>query len=82
MKNRLGESLNLMLNLGMDIQYGQVSICNLAKYCITRNILERKYQVHSDDSRFRFSSMYSNPKVAIDKFILIYSHIKSKEIKN
>lgn len=82
MKSKLHDALSLMLYLGIDSDYGELSICNLANYCITRNTLDRKYQVHCDDSRFRFSQVYSNPMTAIDKFVLIYNFLKSKEIKN
>lgn len=79
MKSKLHEALGLMLYLGIDAQYGQVSLCNLAKHCITRNVLERKYQVDSDDARFRYSGIYSNPQTAIDKFVVIYNSLRAKE---
>lgn len=78
-KSKLHDSLSLNLYLGIDVNYGHISLCNLAHYCQTRNMLERKYQVHSDDARCRFSAVYVNPETAIDKFVALFNVIKAKE---
>lgn len=82
MKSKLHDSLSLMLYLGIGADYGELSLCNLANISITRGILDRRYQVHCDDSRFRFSQIYSNPQTAVDKFVLIFNFLKSKENKD
>lgn len=78
-KTKLHKSIELMMDMDIDINFGKVALTNLAHVCITRNVLEKKYQVCSDDARFLFSGMYSNKNTAIDKFISILTHIKSKE---
>lgn len=80
-KSELHRALYTMTRLGIDVEYGRLSLCNLGKYCITRNILEHKYQVDCDDANIRFSHVYNNHHSAIDKWVALYAALKSKEMK-
>lgn len=80
-KSQLHQAVELCLYLGIDLEYGKLNLCNLAHFSITRNALERKYQVDCDNANCRFSEIYSNPKVAADKYILLFNTIRSKELK-
>lgn len=83
MKQRspLYKSLETMTWLGIDVNYGKLSLCNLAHYSMTRNMLDRKYQVDCDTAKIRFSKIYHRYEDAIDKFIGIYSALKTDEMK-
>lgn len=77
----LRRSIETMVKYGMDVTYGQLSLCNLAHFNITRNYLDRKYQVDCNSAEVRFSNIYANLAYAIDKYIILYHVLKSKEAK-
>jgi len=80
-KSDLHKALDTMTRLGIDVEYGPLTLCNLGHFSITRNILERKFQVDCDSAEIRFTQMYNNYYTAIDKFISLYAALKSKEMQ-
>lgn len=72
------ETLKTVFQEGIDLNYGKLSLCDITHY----NLKERKfkYQVHSDDSRFKFSRMYRSTELdaAIRKFMEIKDKVRQQ----
>jgi hypothetical protein len=63
------EKIRNKLEDGEYEEWNSLSICCLNDFCTTRGGI--KYQVHCEDSRYRFSRLYSNYNDAISKFLNI-----------
>lgn len=69
---RLGKYSMMVKSLveqGFSVEYGPLTICNLADYVPTRIPLEKKYQVFSTDRRVKCEEVYVRLDVAVDKFM-------------
>lgn len=63
-----------VLQDGCTIEFGRLSISYLPNYL---NIYgKKKYQVHCDDYRCRFSDIYENPGEAVEKFLEIMPKVR------
>jgi|GWRWMinimDraft_16_1066024.scaffolds.fasta_scaffold01495_3 hypothetical protein len=82
MKSDTYRAVERLMNLKCDIGYGKLQICDLGNHIQGRGVLDRRYQVTSDDSRFLFSEIYIKPAVAIDKFIAIRNFLETKNANN
>lgn len=57
-----------MIEQGIDLQYGKLSLCDLRNYRYS-NVRDRRYQVHSEDRNLPFSMIYDELLPACNKFI-------------
>ena len=57
------------LEEGMSIQYGRLSLCDLRNFRHSHVYDNRRYQVHSEDSRYPWSAIYDEVEPAIEKFL-------------
>lgn len=76
MTNR--EAIKKLLMSGYNVEFGALSICNLARHTNTRGLFNRKYQVDSNTGKFLFSEIYSDIDIAIDKFLGIRNILLKK----
>ena len=53
------------LENNVDLQYKRLTLCIPPKRLLNKH----EYQVHCEDSRAKFSKLYSDPEEAVDKFI-------------
>ncbi len=67
-RSKLAVSVKLMMETGHSVDFGRIVICDLGNYLASRRVLPRRYQVESTDARLRFSQIYENLDVAVDKF--------------
>lgn len=74
-RSKLFYAVKNVIDSGCSVEFGKLCICNLGDYVPLRGDMERKYQVHCDDPRMRWSEVYYKEDVAIDKFMLIRSVI-------
>lgn len=63
------------INLGIDLQYGKVSLCDLRNYRYSNVKDQRRYQVHSDDYKNIFSKIYDDLDDAVYRFIDLKSKV-------
>ncbi len=82
MKTEMHRAVEKLLDNNCSIEYGRLQICDLGNYVQGRKTLDRRYQVTSDDARFRFSEIYIKPAVAIDKFLAIRNLLEIKNESN
>ena len=78
MKTEAYRAVEKLLNMKCSIEYGRLQICDLGTYIQGRQVLDKRFQVTSDDSRFRFSEIYIKEAVAIDKFLAIRNLLEAK----
>jgi hypothetical protein len=57
------------LKEGFSIEYGKLSLCDLRDFRHSAIYDNRRYQVHSDDSRYPWSGIYEDIESAIEKFL-------------
>jgi hypothetical protein len=57
------------LEEGLSIEYGKLSLCDLRNFRHSHIYDDRRYQVHSDDSRYPWSAIYEELEPAIEKFL-------------
>jgi hypothetical protein len=72
-RNKLFHSIKDTVESGCDVDFGKLTICDLGNHSATRKLLERKYQVHCDDPRMKWSEIYYKLDIAVDKFMVIRS---------
>lgn len=61
---------NEVLLDGCTIEYKDISLCKISDY-YDRAIKKELYQVHSDNRKFKFSMLYQDPSIAVEKFLEI-----------
>lgn len=61
---------NEVLLDGCAIEYKDISLCKINDY-YDRAIKKELYQVHSDNRKFKFSMLYKDPSIAVEKFLEI-----------
>lgn len=66
---KYGMMVKSLVEQGFSVEYGPLTICNLADYVPTRIPLEKKYQVFSTDRRVKCEEIYVRLDVAVDKFM-------------
>jgi hypothetical protein len=66
---------NLVLLQGIDLGFGKLSLCDLARRRHSQIKTDRRWQVHCDDARYPWSKVYDDIGPAITKFMEIKSHI-------
>ena len=54
-------------------------ICDLREHLPNRISNNYDYQVHCDDKDFKFSHIYNDLDIAVDKFILISNQIRGRD---
>ncbi len=59
-----------VLHDGCSIEIGKLSLCCIDHY-INRRDREVRFQVHSEHHKFKFSELYEDCEVAVDKFLLL-----------
>lgn len=79
-RSKLFYSVKNNVENGMGVEFGRLSICDLGDYIQGRQLLDRRFQVHCDDSRMRWSEVYYKLDVAIDKFMLIRSILDTNNV--
>ena len=57
-----------LLEEGIDLSYGKLSICDLRNYRHSHVRDDRRYQVHCDDAKCEFSGLYDEVEPAVEKF--------------
>lgn len=57
------------LEEGLSIEYGKLSLCDLRNFRHSHIYDDRRYQVHSEDSRYPWSGIYDSKEAAIEKFL-------------
>ncbi len=67
------------IEMGIRLDYENLSICDLGYYTNCRKMLQRRFQVDYN-GHFRFSQVYTKPEAAVDKFLGILTRIKEREI--
>ena len=78
MKTNLHRAIETVLMTGCAIESGMLSLCDLGYFVQSRKPLDRRFQVTSEDARFRFSEIYMKESVAIDKFIAIKNYLDGR----
>lgn len=63
------EVIKYMINEGIDLQYGKLSLCDLKNYRYGNIRQDRRYQVHSDDRKYPWSKIYDELQPAAIKFL-------------
>jgi len=58
-----------VLKEGMSLDYGKLSFCDLTNFRHSAVYDNRRYQVHSEDSRYPWSCIYDDIEPAIEKFL-------------
>lgn len=66
---------NICLLQGVDLTFGKLTICDLAKRRYSHVKTNRRWQVHCDDTRYPWSKIYEEVGPAINKFMEIKSHV-------
>lgn len=61
------------------LSYKGLIIGDLREYLPNRISGGYDYQVHSDDKDFKFSHIYNDLDIAVDKFILISNQIRNRD---
>jgi len=64
------------LEEGLSIEYGKLSLCDLANFRHSSIYHNRRYQVHCDDSKNEFSMLYGECGPAIEKFLELKKKVK------
>ena len=64
------------LEEGLSIEYGKLSLCDLRNFRHSQVYQDRRYQVHSDDSRYPWSAMYDELGPAIEKFLELKTRVR------
>jgi hypothetical protein len=64
------------MEVGLSIEYGKLSLCDLRNFKYSEVHKERKYQVHSDDARYPWSGLYDDISNAIEKFMELKQKVK------
>jgi len=57
------------LDEGLNIEYGRLSLCDLTNFRHSHIYDNRRYQVHSEDSKYPWSCIYDEMEPAINKFM-------------
>lgn len=63
-----------------NLSYKGLVICDLREHLPERRSNDYDYQVHCDNKDFKFSHIYNDLDIAVDKFILISNQIRNKDI--
>ena len=66
----------LCISEGVDLSYGKLSLCDLRNYWYAHVRRDRRYQVHSEDNKLKWSGIYDDLDAAINKFIHIKHRIR------
>ena len=75
-KQQLQQLYKWCLEEGLSIEYGKLSLCDLANFRHSMVYNNRRYQVHCDDTRAPFSSIYDEMEPAINKFMELKRKVK------
>lgn len=64
-----------------NLSYKGLVICDLREFLPDRRSNDNyNYQVHCDNKDFKFSHIYNDLDIAVDKFILISNQIKGLDV--
>lgn len=71
-------NIKAVVSDGYIVMYKNVSICSLNDYVeyLAKYKNNNKYQVHSDNSKFKCSEIYYNIEEAVNRFLEIQKVIK------
>jgi hypothetical protein len=69
--------LRYCLEHDIELQYGKLSLCDLWNHGFRRP--RRRYQVHCEDNKFKFSMIYDELGPAVEKFSYIKKRISNKQ---
>ena len=58
-----------LLDEGCSVEYGRLSLCDLTNFRHSHVYDNRRYQVHSDDTKCPWSAIYEEIEPAINKFM-------------
>jgi hypothetical protein len=61
---------------GLSIEYGKLSLCDLSGFRYSQLSMNRRWQVHSDDSKHSWSMIYDELEPAIEKFLELKQKVK------
>ena len=67
----LFKAIKELIISGHSVDFGRLTICDLGEEVQTRRGMKKLYQVECNDARYRYTEIYSNLNVAIDKFMAI-----------
>lgn len=63
-----------------NLSYQGLVICDLREHLPERVSNGYNYQVHCDNKDFKFSHIYNDLDIAVDKFILISNQIRGLDV--
>lgn len=65
-----------LLDEGCSIEYGRLSLCDLTNFRHSNVYDNRRYQVHSEDSKYPWSKIYDEIEPAVNKFIELRTKVR------
>jgi hypothetical protein len=69
---------SICLDMGLEVSYGKLSICDLSYHRHSHITKNRRWQVHCDDNRNPFSGLFDDKLDAIEKFMEIKPSVKPR----
>lgn len=77
-----------VLNLGIDISYDEISICDISKRLYTPKRNRKKFQLYCDHRLLNYAQEYDDAETCADKFVLlkheldrIKAHVRNNKSK-
>lgn len=64
------------MEMGLSIEYGKLSLCDLRNFKYSNVRYNRCYQVHCDDKNYAWSMIYDDLESAITKFMELKTKVK------
>ena len=64
------------LELGVDVNYGKLSLCDLRNHRHSQLRDDRRFQVHSEDRDYPWSMIYEEIEPAINKFMELRTKVR------
>lgn len=64
------------MEMGLSIEYGKLSLCDLRNFRYSNVRNDRCYQVHCEDKTYSWSMLYNDLESAITKFMELKTKVK------
>lgn len=58
---------------GFSVSYKKLTVADISD---VQQVIKRKYQVHCDHANVKFTQLYSDPVVAVNKFMELYRKVR------
>ena len=60
----------------MTLEYGKLTLCDLRNFRYSQLYMDRRWQVHCEDSRCPWSMIYDELEPAIEKFLELKNQVR------